>query len=501
MRLVDLVLVVSAEHLRELGLFDGHSSSGLGPAFVGARAGCVDCTGRDIRRARLPTGGDRARRGGLHRRGPFSRWLGDSQTAPVVWNVFVRRRTDAAPEVSFVRFALAIVAFIAAAVMIGFGIAQRTVLLEPDRVSLSAEIEGEAAYTVIEPDALGAHPGKQTLTVSGSDTVFVSYGRSSDVAAWLGDSPVRGGALRRRGRGAHERGRRDRAGRRRRLPTADGATPTDSGRPAPRARRSPPRTPPPRRSDPTCGSTSSPPSARVTTTIDVPDDISVLLATDGTAPGSDRRRDRLAARQLHAVGRTAASSGGALVFLGGIAPARSRASCTTAARAAPVATCPRAPAASCRAHRSRPRSDEPGQQRQAGAAPSVGRSAIALVPLHRGPRARAERLLGRLLAELRPGRARDARRRPRPATADPDARSRRADETGDGARRHRAADGAHHAPRRGVHDRGRRRARRAPRSPSGSPDRRSRPARPTTRSAARCPIIPRRPRSRRPRSP
>ena len=87
------------------------------------------------------------------------------------------------------RFALAIVAFIAAAVMIGFGIAQRTVLLEPDRVSLSAEIEGQAAYTVIEPDALGAHPGKQTLTVSGSDAVFVSYGRSSDVAAWIGDSP------------------------------------------------------------------------------------------------------------------------------------------------------------------------------------------------------------------------------------------------------------------------------------------------------------------------
>src|SRR4029453_18665094 len=95
----------------------------------------------------------------------------------------------AAPEVVFVRFALAIVAFIAAAVMIGFGIAQRTVFLEPDRVSLSAEIDGTEAYTVIEPDALGAHPGKQTLTVSGSDTVFVSYGRSSDVAAWLGDSP------------------------------------------------------------------------------------------------------------------------------------------------------------------------------------------------------------------------------------------------------------------------------------------------------------------------
>ncbi|HET6672434.1 MAG TPA: hypothetical protein VFG92_03585, partial [Agromyces sp.] len=66
------------------------------------------------------------------------------------------------------RFALAIVAFVAAAVLIGFGIAQRTVFLDPDRVSLSAEVEGQAAYTVVESDALGAHPGKQTLTVSGS---------------------------------------------------------------------------------------------------------------------------------------------------------------------------------------------------------------------------------------------------------------------------------------------------------------------------------------------
>jgi hypothetical protein len=89
----------------------------------------------------------------------------------------------------FVRFALAIVAFVAAAVMIGFGIAQRTVYLEPDRVSLTAEVEGQAAYTVIEPEALRAFPGKQTLDVSGSDVVFVSYGRSSDVAAWLGDAP------------------------------------------------------------------------------------------------------------------------------------------------------------------------------------------------------------------------------------------------------------------------------------------------------------------------
>lgn len=87
------------------------------------------------------------------------------------------------------RFVFAIVAFIAAAVMIGLGIAQRTVLLDPDRVSLSAEFEGDADYIVLEPEVLAAHPGKQTLTVSGADTVFLAYGRSSDVEAWLGESP------------------------------------------------------------------------------------------------------------------------------------------------------------------------------------------------------------------------------------------------------------------------------------------------------------------------
>ncbi|MBT2499752.1 hypothetical protein J7E25_11655 [Agromyces sp. ISL-38] len=87
------------------------------------------------------------------------------------------------------RFVFAIVAFIAAAVMIGLGIAERTVLLDPDRVSLSAEVEGDADYIVLEPDVLAAHPGKQTLTVSGSDTVFLAYGRSTDVEAWLGESP------------------------------------------------------------------------------------------------------------------------------------------------------------------------------------------------------------------------------------------------------------------------------------------------------------------------
>lgn len=83
------------------------------------------------------------------------------------------------------RFVFAIVAFIAAAVLIGLGIAQRTVFLEPDRVALTASIDTESDYIVIQPEALAAHPGKQTITVQGDGGVFVAYGRSSDVDAWV----------------------------------------------------------------------------------------------------------------------------------------------------------------------------------------------------------------------------------------------------------------------------------------------------------------------------
>lgn len=85
------------------------------------------------------------------------------------------------------RFVLAIVAFVLAAVLIGFGIAQRTVFLEPSTRSLSATVEGEAAYTVIDSSALSAYPGNQTIQVSGSDTSFLAYGRTADIEAWIGN--------------------------------------------------------------------------------------------------------------------------------------------------------------------------------------------------------------------------------------------------------------------------------------------------------------------------
>jgi hypothetical protein len=87
------------------------------------------------------------------------------------------------------RFVLAIVAFVVAAVMIAVGIAQRTVFAPPSQVSVSTTVKGDPRYVVIDGSVLNSHVGQQTLTVAGAapkDQV-VAYGRTADVTAWLGD--------------------------------------------------------------------------------------------------------------------------------------------------------------------------------------------------------------------------------------------------------------------------------------------------------------------------
>ncbi|MEN2740749.1 glycosyl transferase [Microbacterium sp. X-17] len=88
------------------------------------------------------------------------------------------------------RFVWAVLAFIVAAVMIGAGIAQRTIFQGPP--TQSAQIEtasATAAYTVIDGAVLTQHPGAQTLAVRGTGTVFAAYGRTADVDAWVADVP------------------------------------------------------------------------------------------------------------------------------------------------------------------------------------------------------------------------------------------------------------------------------------------------------------------------
>ena len=84
------------------------------------------------------------------------------------------------------RFVIAIVLFLAAFVSIGYGIAQRTILAGPSSVTASGTIDSTAPISVIDGPSLRTYEGSQSITVSGSSTVFIADGRADDVAAWVG---------------------------------------------------------------------------------------------------------------------------------------------------------------------------------------------------------------------------------------------------------------------------------------------------------------------------
>lgn len=83
------------------------------------------------------------------------------------------------------RFVWAVTAFVLAALMIGAGIAQRTVLQGPRTESQTISVSGDAPYVLIDGGVLNSHTGSQTLRVKESGTIFASYGRTADLEAWL----------------------------------------------------------------------------------------------------------------------------------------------------------------------------------------------------------------------------------------------------------------------------------------------------------------------------
>jgi hypothetical protein len=85
-----------------------------------------------------------------------------------------------------VRFVIAIVLFVVAFLAIGYGLAQRTILIGPASVTQNVTVDGSAPLTLVKPSGLHAYPGTQTITVSGGKTVFLAAGRSGDVRAWIG---------------------------------------------------------------------------------------------------------------------------------------------------------------------------------------------------------------------------------------------------------------------------------------------------------------------------
>jgi hypothetical protein len=192
------------------------------------------------------------------------------------------------------RFVLAIVAFVVAAVMIVAGIAQRTIFAPPSHLAVSATVGGDARYIVIDGAVLNAHPGQQSLSVSGaadSQTQVVAYGRTEDVKAWLGDQNY--------ATVAYRAGSGTLAVKQVTPKSADtGSGDAPSSSPVPTATPSP---------APTAGSGSTPASApgpnpagsdlwleeydgadAQTTRMNVPGGVSVLVASDGTKPAPNR---------------------------------------------------------------------------------------------------------------------------------------------------------------------------------------------------------------------
>ncbi|MET2012471.1 glycosyl transferase [Microbacterium chocolatum] len=86
------------------------------------------------------------------------------------------------------RFVWAVAAFVLAALMIGAGIAQRTVFQGPTTQSAGAEIDDVAPYVLIDGAVMNMYPGAQTLRASGQGEVFAGYGRTTDMQAWLSDT-------------------------------------------------------------------------------------------------------------------------------------------------------------------------------------------------------------------------------------------------------------------------------------------------------------------------
>lgn len=86
------------------------------------------------------------------------------------------------------RFIWAVVAFILAAALIGAGIAQRTILLGPTEQTEDLPVSATEPYTLIDGAALNLLSGPQRVLVQGSGELFGAFARTADLQAWLADT-------------------------------------------------------------------------------------------------------------------------------------------------------------------------------------------------------------------------------------------------------------------------------------------------------------------------
>ncbi|WP_426182801.1 glycosyl transferase [Microbacterium sp. TWP3-1-2b2] len=93
------------------------------------------------------------------------------------------------------RFVWAVVAFVLATLLIGAGIAQRTIFMGPSAQQVELSVEEPAPYTLVDGAVLRENPGQQTLLIRGDGDIFAAYGRTADLEAWLSDATYNSVAL------------------------------------------------------------------------------------------------------------------------------------------------------------------------------------------------------------------------------------------------------------------------------------------------------------------
>lgn len=86
------------------------------------------------------------------------------------------------------RFVWAVAAFVLAALLIGAGIAQRTVFQGPTTSTTEISVDSDAPYLMIDGAVLNASEGTQTLRAQAEGDIFAAYGRTVDMKAWLADT-------------------------------------------------------------------------------------------------------------------------------------------------------------------------------------------------------------------------------------------------------------------------------------------------------------------------
>lgn len=86
------------------------------------------------------------------------------------------------------RFVWAVAAFVLATVMIGAGIAQRTIFQGPRTETTAISVEEETPYLLIDGAVLNQMPGTQTVRAQAEGDIFASYGRTADMESWLSDT-------------------------------------------------------------------------------------------------------------------------------------------------------------------------------------------------------------------------------------------------------------------------------------------------------------------------